>query len=148
MNIALLRLPRMQRYAVSSILALAGVPKTQRPTSDQLAEWTGAPRPMLTKVLRRLVIAGLIEGERGHHGGYRLARAADGILLGDILNAVTEEAYPDGPRECVMGIHACDSEKPCLLHDRWTRATEPLAEMMSTITVAQVLAEGGVTASA
>ncbi len=143
MNVALLKLPRMQRYALASIFALAQTPKDRRPTSDELAERTGAPRPMLTKVLRRLVVAGLIEGERGHHGGYRLLRAADTILLAEVLNAVTEESDPHGPRECALAVKACDANHKCALHDRWMAATEPIASLVSDVTVTQVLREQG-----
>lgn len=139
MNVALLKLPRMQRYALASIFALAQTPKERRPTSDELAERTGAPRPMLTKVLRRLVVAGLIEGERGHHGGYRLLRQADNILIAEILNAVTEEGSVEGPRECALRIHACDPEHKCVLHDRWMAATEPVAQLVSSITVGEAI---------
>lgn len=148
MNVALLKLPRMQRYALASIFALAQTPKERRPTSDELAERTGAPRPMLTKVLRRLVVGGLIEGERGHHGGYRLKRGADTILIAEILNAVTEDANSDRPRECALSIHACDPEKKCVLHDRWMAATDPFADMVGTVTVADVIADLGEDAQA
>lgn len=143
MNVALLRLPRMQRYALASIFALAETPKERRPTSDELAERTGAPRPMLTKVLRRLAVAGLVAGERGHHGGYRLIRPPGEITIGEILNAVTEDEPDHGPRECALGVRHCDPTHPCAMHHLWASATEPLALFVGTTTVAEVLADGG-----
>jgi Rrf2 family transcriptional repressor of oqxAB len=48
---------------------------------------------VLRRVLGQLAAAGLIEAREGRGGGYRLARAADRISLGEVYMAVE----PEGP---------------------------------------------------
>lgn len=132
-----LHLPRMERYALAAMVCLAS--HDDHPTAAVLAQRTDAPPAMLAKVLRRLVEAGLLEGERGHHGGYRLARDPHRVSLGEVLAAVHD--HPEGATECAMGVRACNPQKPCALHHRWAAATAPLRELMLGVSVAEVAAE-------
>ena len=56
-----------------------------------IAERQGIPIRFLEQILSALKHAGLIESSRGVRGGYRLARPAEDIRVGDVIQAV------DGP---------------------------------------------------
>jgi Rrf2 family protein len=79
-------------YACLAVLALA----RQGPDAPPLrireisAEY-GIPERYLVQILIQLKGAGLVSSTRGALGGYRLARPASRISLGEILNAI------DGP---------------------------------------------------
>lgn len=82
----------------------------------------------LTKILQKLGEANLIESFRGPNGGVRLARSAKDVSLLDIITAI------DGPgafQNCVLGLPGCGVEKPCPLHERWTKQRERLKSMFS-----------------
>src|SRR5947209_15798587 len=81
-------------YACLAVLALA------RPRSDdspvrirEIAESNGIPERYLVQILLQLKGAGLVHSTRGAAGGYRLARPASAISLGEVLAAI------DGPGE-------------------------------------------------
>ncbi len=85
-------------YACLAILALAqpksrGVPLRIR----EIAESHEIPERYLVQILLQLKGAGLVQSTRGASGGYRLARPADRISLGEVLGAI------DGPGDPPKG---------------------------------------------
>jgi len=56
-----------------------------------IADRQGIPLRFLEQILSALKHAGLVESSRGAHGGYRLAKPAEDIRVGDVVQAV------DGP---------------------------------------------------
>lgn len=58
--------------------------------SSEINRRQGIPRRYLEPVLQQLVRARLLSGIRGPRGGYRLARPAEEITLGDIARAVQD----------------------------------------------------------
>lgn len=143
MSVAALSLPRLERYALAAMLDLASREEGDRPTSDALADAIDAPRPMLAKVLRRLVVAGLVVSARGHHGGYSLGRLPEHILLAEVLSAVEDERDEHSDEmDCALGVRACNPKHPCRLHDCWVKATHELRELLFATTLHEV-AHGG-----
>lgn len=75
-------------YSIMAILDLA-LPKGSSPIQAKtIAERQGIPLKFLEHILRELRHAGLVESSRGIHGGYRLAKPADQIRVGDVIQAV------------------------------------------------------------
>lgn len=69
-------------------------PQTQLVSVSAIAQRQDLPAPYLEKLLIELRRAGLVESVRGSQGGYRLARPAADISLGQILEAVGETISP------------------------------------------------------
>jgi Rrf2 family nitric oxide-sensitive transcriptional repressor len=65
-------------------MRLAGEPE-RRFTTQEIAREFAISRNHLTKVVRDLAEAGFIDTLRGAGGGFRLARAAETISLGDVV---------------------------------------------------------------
>jgi Rrf2 family protein len=85
-------------YACLAVLALAqhrpdGPPVRIR----EVAETHGIPERYLVQILLQLKGAGLVASTRGASGGYRLARPATEISLGEVLSAI--DGPPDPPRD-------------------------------------------------
>jgi FeS assembly SUF system regulator len=106
-----MRLTSLADYAVVVMAAAARRPAGARLSAGLLAEETGVPVPTAQKLMGRLAVAGLLESARGTGGGFRLARAASGISLADIIEAV------EGPialTNCAEGTrHLCALESAC-----------------------------------
>lgn len=83
----------------------------------ELAERLELPGPFLAKVLQQLAQMGLLESAKGPKGGFRLARPADEIFVGEVVAALEG---PGALEHCVMGFASCESTNPCPLHDAWT----------------------------
>ncbi len=125
-------LPLTVRYALAACVCLARHEGT-RMTSRAIAESTGIPPAFLAKVLRQLGKADLIEGERGHHGGYRLVRPPEEVVLADVVDAV--DGGPAGSSVCAMGDRECNEKKPCAMHELWAVATAPVTQLASSVTL-------------
>ena len=81
-------------YACLAMLALARHRTDDAPVRiREIAEAHDIPERYLVQILLQLKGAGLVQSTRGAAGGYRLARPADAISLGEVLWAV------DGPGE-------------------------------------------------
>jgi Rrf2 family protein len=78
-------------YAIHAVVYLARQKDDHLIASRQIAEAQRLPERFLVKVLKPLVSAQVLLSLRGPNGGYRLAKAAKGITLLDIVEAV------DGP---------------------------------------------------
>ena len=73
-------------------------------TNPEIAETFRASEHTLSKVLQRLVKAGLIESRRGPGGGFVIAKPASDIALLEVYEAV------EGPlweASCLLGRPAC-----------------------------------------
>jgi Rrf2 family iron-sulfur cluster assembly transcriptional regulator len=109
--------PPAGEYALRACACLAAAPGRAL-TARELAIQAHVPAAFLAKVLRRLVANGLLEAHKGHHGGFRLARAPREIRLGDLLRAAEVELNPP---HCAFGFARCDAKAPCPLHEVYTR---------------------------
>lgn len=90
----------------------AGAPIRARDLSTHI----GVPASYLSKIMRRLVEAGLLASQKGHGGGFRIAKPLSEIRFADVLSAVDEEVRPEG---CAFGWEQCDENHPCPLHPFW-----------------------------
>ena len=62
-------------------------------TSTKIAASININPVLVRQELRKLKSAGLIESKEGKHGGVRLAKSAQNILLSDIFKVVKEEKH-------------------------------------------------------
>lgn len=78
-------------YGIMAVLDLALTNGTDLVQAKAIANRQGIPIRFLEQILNALKHAGLIESSRGVRGGYRLAKPAEDIRVGDVIQAV------DGP---------------------------------------------------
>lgn len=131
-----------QRYALSAAAELARHPRDRFVPLPELADSAQAPAPFLAKVLASLVAAGLMEGKKGHYGGYRLARSPRRIRLHDVVSALATSEEPGDRNPCAMGARACSAKRPCALHHPWTEALGGVRSFLRDTTL-DTLAGGG-----
>lgn len=128
-------LSQTPEYALRS-MAWFAVADLDRPAGTQeISEATGIPRHYLAKVLRRLVLSGLLESKKGPGGGFALSRPPEEIRFSEILAAV--DALPT-PGRCAFGWGTCDSNQPCPLHEVWSPLNERCLTWAEDTTLAHV----------
>ena len=81
--------------ALHTLSHMAGDPDRVRTSSD-IADHAGTNPVVVRRVLGRLRKAGLLTSEKGHAGGWRLARNPDRITLADVYLALDESLLPTG----------------------------------------------------
>ncbi|WP_109311253.1 Rrf2 family transcriptional regulator [Ruegeria sp. AU67] len=75
--------------ALHTLSHMAGEPDRVRTSSD-IADHAGTNPVVVRRVLGRLREAGLLTSEKGHAGGWRLARSPQDISLADVYLALDE----------------------------------------------------------
>lgn len=130
-----MRVSQTAEYALRAMAALATVSSKTPIRAVDLSRATTIPSHYLAKVLRRLVLAGLLTSQKGQGGGFTLARPAQDITFLEILEAV--DAFPAEGR-CAFGWPVCDAANPCPLHDIWSRLNVQQREWATTATLAEV----------
>lgn len=89
----MIRVSKKEDYAVYIMGYLAeraqGRDEPPLVSAQELADHSGLHRSVVANLLKQLTRAGLLESERGIHGGYRLALPAEEIDLRRILEVVS-----------------------------------------------------------
>ncbi|MEK5437498.1 MULTISPECIES: Rrf2 family transcriptional regulator [Paenibacillus] len=83
-----MRFTKATNYALHTMLALLDASPVKPIGVQQLTELQGVSPTYLSKILTRLVKAGMIESVSGVNGGYRLSRKKDDITFLDIIHAI------------------------------------------------------------
>ena len=125
-------------YALRAIVTIAqheGKPCTAR----EISEITHVPAAYLSKLMQGLVRGGLVNSQRGLHGGFVLTTHPEQLTIWDIINVVEPIQRI---RECPLGIQSHGANL-CPLHRRLDKAMETIEEMFKKTTVAEVLAQSG-----
>ena len=131
----MLRVTKLTDYATVVLTVLAARPGEVHSATD-LAVHSGLEPPTVSKVLKPLAQAGLVEGLRGVHGGYRLSRDAADISLIEIVEAM------EGPlamTECSQTESHCGIAHQCGARANWRLINDVVADALRGVTLAQML---------
>lgn len=111
----MLRVSRLADYA-SVVMACLARHSGEVLPATQVGEETRLELPTVSKLLKRLAHAGLVESFRGATGGYRLARQPKDISLAEIVEALDG---PIGLTECGLGHGGCERQSFCAVSRDW-----------------------------
>lgn len=130
----MLKLGKLADYATVLMTALAARPQDLR-NAHELAEHTHVPAPTVSKLLKLLSKAGLVESLRGASGGYRLARTPDAVTVADIIRAV------EGPiaiTQCSTHGEGCGIESTCGNRSNWRLIDGAIRHALESVSLAQM----------
>ena len=131
----MLRVSRLTDYATVVMTCIAAHPEDVL-SAVQIADETRLELPTVSKLLKALGHASLVESFRGVNGGYRLARAATDISLADIVEALEG---PIGMTECSLAEGQCDREAQCGVRGSWQRVNSVLDRALREVSLAEML---------
>jgi FeS assembly SUF system regulator len=130
----MLRIGKLTDYA-TVILATLASDRSRLQNASTLAERTRIAAPTVSKLLKQLHRAGLVNSTRGTRGGYALARDPEQISAGAILDAL------EGPlalTECSAGSGHCGIEHTCSVGRSWQKLTASIRRSLNDISLAQL----------
>ena len=124
------------QYSLKAMVELAVNPGEDPMSISQLAQSTGVTERYLEQLLPRLRSEGLIESIRGAQGGYRLARPAASISVGDVLRAGEGNLIPV---DCALTSEkACEKEELCVVKFVWKRVMDSINDTVDSISLAEL----------
>src|SRR5690606_8098214 len=88
--------------------------------------------PTVSKVLKMLSDACLVNSLRGAEGGYRLARPAAEISVADVIAAMEGEL---AMTECCESSGLCAIDSLCAMRENWRKINKMVHALLSRFTI-------------
>jgi len=141
-----MKISAQEEYGLRCLLQLARVGPGESLSIAQIAEAEGLSSPYVAKLLALLRQGGFVDSVRGRAGGYRLARPADRIAVGQLLAYLGEPLFEErdycerfaGTETggCCVHLGGCSLRSLWGTLESWFRAT------LNQLTVADLLRPG------
>ena len=121
------------------MMLLAKKSGQQALTLPEISGLEGLSIPYVAKLLAILKQAGLVNAVRGRHGGYVLARPAEGIYLKEILDCLGESVFNRGYCERHTGdLESCVHSGDCGVSKIWAGLDKFLSAVFNRVTLADL----------
>jgi FeS assembly SUF system regulator len=127
----MLRIGKLTDYAMLILTQMAREPDTVL-SATVLAEILHLSTPTVSKILKILCDAGLVNSVRGADGGYHLAREAQYITVADVITAM-EGAI--AMTECCERSNLCALDSMCALRDNWRKINKIVHSLLAGFTI-------------
>lgn len=131
----MLRVSRLTDYATAVMTCMASHPDDVL-NAVQIADETRLELPTVSKLLKSLSHADLVESFRGVNGGYRLSRAAEDISLANIVEALEG---PIAVTECSLAEGQCERESRCGVRHSWQQISIVLDNALRAVSLADIV---------
>lgn len=129
----MLKVSKLTDYGIGLMTCLARQDRDRPVTARDLAAEIGLPQPTVSKLLKTLAGAELLNSTRGAAGGYALARRPEQITLAEMFEAL------EGPMaltECASPVGCgCELEATCGLKPNWNWINQQLLQTLRGITL-------------
>ena len=106
----------------------------------EIAEREQIPIRFLEVILNQLKGGGFVQSRRGAEGGYRLARPADQLTVGEIMRYVDG---PIAPVDCVSQTRpkVCEFPGGCHFYSFWAAVRQAISDVVDKTTFADLIRE-------
>jgi Rrf2 family protein len=137
----MLRLTKKADYSLialkhfAAVRSASGSPAVSL-SAKELAESSGIPLPLLSKLLQKLSKTGFLVSEYGTNGGYRLARDPREISALEVIRAI------DGPivlANCFTATIGCGHADRCTIRKPLRRIHEGILRLLDSVSIQDML---------
>jgi Rrf2 family protein len=137
-------LTRKGKYGLKALVHLARLPPGELALIGSIAAENRIPKKFLDAILGELRNARFVTSRKGKGGGYRLARPAEDIRIGDVIRALDG---PLAPISCASRTRYercedCD-EATCRVRHVMIEVREAIAAVLDNRTLAEMRDMGG-----
>ena len=127
------------KYGLRAMIDLAQYSEQEAVSISSIAQRQKISERYLEQLVAKLKKAGLVVSTRGAAGGYRLARSASEISVGDVLRAL------EGDVRAVICTaqteEGCEGEELCVTKYVWQRINESIEKTVDEMMLDQLVAE-------
>jgi len=120
------------------MVELASLPPGDKVQLNELIESTGVRGSFLSKVVQRLVHAGMVSSHRGTRGGFSLRVSGEDVTLLDVIEAI------EGPTQmnlCLGSGPGCERKSWCGVHPVWQKAQSAFVQQLASVSIAHLAME-------
>ena len=135
-----MKLSTKGRYGLRALIDLAVYSGDETVSIASIASRQNISESYLEQLIAKLRKAGLVTSVRGAGGGYKLAKPAEEISVGDILRAL--EGSLD-PVECpgLKEESACDRSDFCVTKYVWQKINDSINQTVDGISLSRLVEE-------
>lgn len=132
-------LTKKGKYGLKALLHLARLPVQETRQVAEIAEANDIPKKFLDVILGELRNAGFLASRKGKSGGYRLARAPEDIIVGDLIRSLDGSLapIPCASRNAFVPCEDCDVEH-CEVRRFMVKVREAMGTVLDTCTLAEL----------
>ncbi len=145
-----MKLSAQEEYGLRCLLQVARRAPGGSATIPEIAEAEGLSPHNVARYLATLRRSGLVDSERGQHGGYSLARPASQIAVAEVVAALGGPLYDPTFCDHFTGAEesCCHTPVDCSIRGLWMRVQEAVDGVLSRTSLQDLLdAAHGVEAS-
>ena len=125
------------RYALRVMIDLAENTSDKYIPMKEVAERQKLSLKYLERILPSLVKGGFVEGVQGKFGGYKLVKAPEDCIVGDILRTTEGDLAPVSCLEC--GCEPCGNANGCRTRPVWVGLQNVITEYLDSVTLADLM---------
>ena len=125
------------RYALRVLLELAEHGSDRYMCLDAVAQTQNISQKYLESIVSVLVKGGLVEGQRGRGGGYRLTRHPQDYTVGEILRLTEGSLAPVSCLEC--GTAHCQRSDHCRTLPMWQKLDEIICDYLDGVCLSDLM---------
>lgn len=138
-----MKISSQEEYGLRCLLQLAKAGPSASLSIADIAEKEGLSVPYTAKLLGVLRSEGFIESTLGRTGGYRLARPAEEIRLGTVINALGEKLFEEvefcQKHAGTETDGACVHHQQCNLRSLWQTLEGAMQHILNGLSIADLL---------
>ena len=125
------------RYAIRVMIDLAEHMNGKYIPMKEIADRQDVSLKYMTKIMQALTKSGMLDGQHGKGGGYKLNRDPEEYRVGDILR-LTEGTL--APVACIDETDCkCDRSFECRTRRMWNELDKLISEYLDGITIADLM---------
>ena len=138
-----MKITALDEYGLRILLRVARADAEEGISIPQLSELEGLSVSYVAKLARTLREGGLIKSNRGHKGGYVLAKPAREITVNQALHVLGGTLYDD---QAFCGSHAgelafCTNSIDCSLRSLWRMVQRSVDQLLDKVTLEDLLGD-------
>ena len=127
----MLKISRLADYGMVLMHQLTNI-ESEKLSAKQLADASRIPLPTVSKLLKRLTEARLVQSVRGVQGGYRLLRAPELINVAQVISAIDGEI---ALTDCSSQETTCSLIEHCGLRSNWQYINTQVTHLLANISI-------------
>jgi len=109
-----------EEYGLRCLLRIGKSKSPNGLTIPEISDLEGLSTANAAKLLRTLRLGSFIEASRGQSGGYKLAKPAEEIIIGDVLTVLGGKLFEDDFCSSHTGIeNICTNSIDCSIRSLW-----------------------------
>lgn len=110
--------------------------KGERISIGDVASKIKTPVAYTSKIIQRLVKAGMVQSKKGASGGFYIEKSlVNKVSVWDVVNELDGGAIKYG---CILGLDECSGRKPCPAHKEYKPVRDQLIRFLQNTSLAKL----------